>query len=414
MLSTLFVKQAALDRHLKAPFLHERNVYLEHLREQGTSLRRLMTVASMLVHVIEYLQLETLASVDRETIQSGAARWAYEAIWQKKIGVAANENAFRAIATSWLRFHDALLTPPVPVYPFGDVFPAYLHHLIRTRAICDDYMRRVRCVIAAFLTGVADRRRSFAEVSLQDALDYILLTRHAGLNIKSIATVCHILRGFFRFTESKGWTPRLISAGIVAPSVPRYDVEPRGPRWSDVRRMLSEKTGETPAALRSKAILLLLAIYGMRGVEVSSLTVDDLDWEERIITIRRAKGGRFQRLPLTAEVGTALFLYFCKGRSTLSNSTFFLTLSAPYRPISHSTLRLIVTKAMRRLGVQSKTHSTHSLRHSCATQLLRKGISMDEIARFLGHRNNRSISIYAKCPRIALRRVAEVSLTGVL
>jgi len=43
--------------------------------------------------------------------------------------------------------------------------------------------------------------------------------------------------------------------------------------------MLSEKTGETPAELRSKAILLLLAVYGMRGVEVSSLTLDDVDWE---------------------------------------------------------------------------------------------------------------------------------------
>jgi len=35
MLSTLFVRQAALDRHLKAPFLHEREVYLEHMRDIG-------------------------------------------------------------------------------------------------------------------------------------------------------------------------------------------------------------------------------------------------------------------------------------------------------------------------------------------------------------------------------------------
>jgi site-specific recombinase XerD len=82
--------------------------------------------------------------------------------------------------------------------------------------------------------------------------------------------------------------------------------------------------------------------------------------------------------------------------------------------MAHNSLRNIVASRMRQLGVKSALHSTHALRHSCATELLRKGVSMDDIARFLGHRDNKSVTIYAKCSRASVRKVGDFSLDGIL
>ena len=73
----------------------------------------------------------------------------------------------------------------------------------------------------------------------------------------------------------------------------------------------------------------------------------------------------------------------------------------------------IVGKRMRQLDIELEHVGPHSLRHACATRLLRKGASLQEIADFLGHRNLKSIGIYARYDTRSLRKVAAFSLAGV-
>jgi integrase/recombinase XerD len=73
----------------------------------------------------------------------------------------------------------------------------------------------------------------------------------------------------------------------------------------------------------------------------------------------------------------------------------------------------IASRRMRRLGIDSAHHGPHALRHACATHLLKKGSSLREIADFLGHRDCRSVGIYAKFDTRSLRKVAAFSLAGV-
>jgi len=56
----------------------------------------------------------------------------------------------------------------------------------------------------------------------------------------------------------------------------------------------------------------------------------------------------------------------------------------------------------------------HSLRHACATELLKQGASLREIADFLGHRDCQSVEIYAKFDMQSLLKVAALDLCGAL
>ena len=67
---------------------------------------------------------------------------------------------------------------------------------------------------------------------------------------------------------------------------------------------------------------------------------------------------------------------------------------------------------MKRLGIVSAHNGPHALRHACATHSLRRGASLKEIADFLGHRDTKSVAIYAKYDTRSLRKVAAFRLVG--
>ena len=69
---------------------------------------------------------------------------------------------------------------------------------------------------------------------------------------------------------------------------------------------------------------------------------------------------------------------------------------------------------MKALNIESEYFGPHALRHACATQLLKKGSSLRDIADFLGHKDTKSVSIYAKYDTRSLRALASFSLAGVL
>jgi integrase/recombinase XerD len=160
-------------------------------------------------------------------------------------------------------------------------------------------------------------------------------------------------------------------------------------------------------------MLFLCSIYGLRCSEVVNLTLDDFDWVGETFTVRRAKRGRVQQYPLQFEVGEAILQYLKSGRPRSACRNLFLSLNPPYRPVRPGSLWTIIAKRIQRLGLDWKPAGSHSFRHACATELLRRGSSLKEIADFLGHRGLESVTIYAKYDMRNLRKVAAFGLANV-
>jgi integrase/recombinase XerD len=160
-------------------------------------------------------------------------------------------------------------------------------------------------------------------------------------------------------------------------------------------------------------MLSFCAIYALRGIEVRHLMLSDFDWVNETFVVGRAKGGPIQQFPLQYEVGQAVLRYLRYGRPKCYNRELFVTLKPPYRPMNQCVMAALVRTRMQVLKVESLRCGTHSLRHACATELLRRGSSLVEIADFLGHRSIESVSIYARLDNRSLRRVATFSLAGV-
>jgi integrase len=166
------------------------------------------------------------------------------------------------------------------------------------------------------------------------------------------------------------------------------------------------------ADIRDKAIVMLFAVYGFRSTEVATLRLDDIDWEQGLISVARVKRRGRQTYPLIPIAGNAIIRYLQEVRPQSSYREIFLTLVPPYRPFSLGALYPVVGNRMVKLGIHTHHHGPHSLRHACATHLVSEGFSLKEVGDHLGHRSSLSTRIYAKVDLPSLREVAKFDIGG--
>jgi integrase len=152
------------------------------------------------------------------------------------------------------------------------------------------------------------------------------------------------------------------------------------------------------------AIVLVLLRLGLRASEVARLGLDDIDWRCGEMTIR-GKGGRNDQLPLPVEVGEAIAVYLRGGRPPSSSRYVFLTVTAPIRPLSSDGVGSLVYRACERAGVARV--GPHTLRRTLATETLRAGAPMSEVAQLLRHVDQATSSIYAAADAQAVAALAQ-------
>ena len=146
---------------------------------------------------------------------------------------------------------------------------------------------------------------------------------------------------------------------------------------------------------------LVFALYyacGLRRSEGYRLTIDNVNLDARTIFIKKGKGYKDRIVPMSEGVYRDLQDYIYNFRSHLKLPHNRLFVSA------HITLGRNL-KYLQQISndesIKSKKLTLHLLRHSIATHLLQNGMSIENIARFLGHTSLSSTQVYTHIqPRI--------------
>jgi integrase/recombinase XerD len=412
MIEGILEEPLALIRHKTAPLLKEREEFLSHLLRQGTSHPRVRSIAAYLIQVVRLMEFTTLRSVRLEEIKKAGESWAnYRGPHRGRKSGEAAAVCFTGIAKKWLRFHGRLMTP-IPAQPFSDLIRDFVEYMRSTQGLSSATIRSYSARAENFLKWLAGRRGALSSISLLHVDDYFSSKAADGWRPTTLATEGQGLRVFFRYAASRGWCAAGIDQGIQSPAIPKYDGSVKGPTWKEVRRLLHSTSGTKPATLRARAILSLCSIYALRSSEVARLRLSDFDWRDERFSVQRAKRGGAQHYPIQFEVGEAIIRYLTKGRPRCTSRHVFVTLHPPYRPLGSSSMWQIASRRMKQLKIVSAQRGPHALRHACATHLLKRGTSLEGIADFLGHRDSKSIGIYAKYDMRSLRKVAAFRLVG--
>lgn len=415
MIEIIYAWQRTRDKHKSAPLLRERERYLFHLQQQGFTRERLSTTANLLLQIIRILGLTEMRPITEEEIYKAASQWASDVDGHVNRGPGMGSlQVFRWCAIHWFTFHGALEAPPKKEPPLFEYLADFIQFSLQ-RGLASTTTKSYAERAGYFLVWYTARGGTQLEhLRSLDVACYLDEKAVAGWTAQSRATTCQALRSFFRHAGERGWCPTNIARCIKSPRVPKVEEAPRGPAWRDVKRLIRLTRTDNAADLRALPVILLCAVYGMRAAEVVQLKLEDIDWRNEIITIRRAKRGRIQQFPLQYEVGEAIIRYLQEVRPPCDVRNVFVTLTRPFRPIRRNFVWVLVGRRMRQHGLQLPHVGPHSLRHACATQLLKKGSSLQQIADFLGHRDIKSVSIYARHDPRMLRNVAQFSLAGLV
>jgi len=226
--------------------------------------------------------------------------------------------------------------------------------------------------------------------------------RHGHQRASSIVTATRV---FLRYLVASGQCDATLVAAVPAVATWKETDVPRHLAPSDVERVIASCDVATPAGLRDRAVLLLLARLGLRASDVAALTLDAFDWKEARVRVS-GKSRREDWLPLPQDAGDAVLAYLKGSRPRVRSEVLFFTLLAPIVPMSRWVVSTVVGRAIRRAGVSSPSHGAHVLRHSAAVRMLRAGSSLDEIGALLRHASIETTFHYAKVDRDLLVELA--------
>lgn len=284
----------------------------------------------------------------------------------------------------------------------------YLGFLTTHRGLAEATIGIRSSYVAPFLAELNLRQTPLgpADVLAGHVHDYVIRTSRA-MTRSSRKHLVSSLRSFLRFAHVRGYTERSLVEAVPVIHTYKLDRIPRGIPWDSVEKLLVASRRDNHSGRRAYAVFQLLATYGVRIGQVTSLKIQDIDWHQRLIRFASSKRGRDLCFPLTHEVAEALLAYF---RDTRGNAPFpevFLTIRGTPRPLSeHNRLYTFLDVYYRRAGIDSKIRGSHAIRHAFATRLMEQDVPIKTIADLLGHKCIQTTSIYTKVDLEHLRSVA--------
>jgi site-specific recombinase XerD len=304
------------------------------------------------------------------------------------------ERALRPLLT-YLQGVNAVGVTSAPEQERSELLQQYERYIVEERGITPAVRERYMEIADDFLRG-----RKLSSLTAGAVTRYV--DAHAGRPGFGgwLSALRAVLR--FLFIASKTKT----NLAFAVPSTPHWTQTslPQALEPDELSAVLSSPDRRTITGCRDYAVLILLSRLGLRACEVAATQIEDIDWPSGEIKIR-GKGRSLARLPLPVDVGEAIVAWLQRAQRSKTTRSVFVRVRAPYGPLTSPAVVRIATAALREAGIDRG--GAHRLRHTAATQMLRRGASMTEIAQVLRHRDLNTTAIYAKVDRGSLRTIAK-------
>lgn len=258
--------------------------------------------------------------------------------------------------------------------------------LLRSRMIEDLRIRNyaqntvkiyLRCV-AAFAKYFGQSPEVLNEGHIREYQLYLVEEKKSSWTFYN-QSVC-ALRFLYRKTLKKDWSMEHIP-------FPRQ--EKRLPEVLSVQEV--SKLFSCVRTVMSRTILQTMYGAGLRLMEALSLQPTDIDSERMVIRVRQGKGRKDRYVTLSPTLLESLREYYkacCPKKATL----LFPNRNGD-EPTHPTTVQRACTRAARAAGL-SKRVTTHTMRHSFATNLLEAGTDLRTIQLLLGHGSLNTTAIY--------------------
>ncbi len=278
----------------------------------------------------------------------------------------------------------------------GELMKDYLEYLRDSVGLSENTISNKQRYLAAFNNYLDANSLRLTDV------DFDVIARFYESQSYSLPSIhnCNCsLKLFFRYLFDNSLSEHDHSVFILRDAYRGHRNVPTTYREDEIQTMLLSVERASAIGKRDYVILLLAAEYGWRSSDIVNFRFGQIDWDNNRISLVQQKTGGQSVYPLLSSVGNAIIDYLKHGRPEANVPEILVSMNnvSKGQRLSTPTVHSIVSKYLRKADIKNwkeKKHGPHSLRHSLATNMLKRNVSLPIISSVLGHQNTETTRIY--------------------
>ncbi len=285
----------------------------------------------------------------------------------------------------------------------GLELPLFIDYLKETKnasaSTVSSYQRDLR-KLETYLTehGVSD----VENITSTNLNSYVLYLEKQGLSTATVSRNVASMKAFFHYACYQRRIEKDPTETIKAPHIEKK--MPDILTMDETVRLLEQPSGDSPKALRDRAMLELLYATGIRVSELISLKQEDVNLFLNYIVCRDEEKERV--IPFGDTAKQSLEQYLKAGREFLlkGETSEYLFVNCSGGMMSRQGFWKLVKQYAAKAGIEADI-TPHTLRHSFAAHLVQNGADLKSVQEMLGHSDISTTQVYLNMNVERVRRV---------
>jgi integrase/recombinase XerC/integrase/recombinase XerD len=251
-----------------------------------------------------------------------------------------------------------------------------------------------RRTLKQFFNWVEKKGYILSEIARPQLLEYKEDLLLSGMSTLTVGSYVTSVRRFYEWTEANKFYPN-IAKGIKSPKrKQQFKKQPLLP--AQATELLDHYKAKS---LRDYAIISLLLRTGLRTIEVIRASVEDITFKgsQRVLLIHgKGRDEKDNFVLLTDKTYQPIAQYLAsKGKVNSSEPLFTSTSNnSKGERLTTRSISYIAKEGLKAIGLDERSFTAHSLRHTTAVNILRAGGSLETAQFTLRHSNPATTQIY--------------------
>ena len=251
-----------------------------------------------------------------------------------------------------------------------------------------------RRTLKQYFNWIQKKGYLLSEIARPQLLEYKEELLSSGMSSLTVGSYISSVRRFYEWTEANKFYPN-VAKGIKTPKRrQQFKKQPLLP--AQATALLSYYQDK---ALRDYAIINLLLRTGLRTVEVTRATVADITFKssQRVLMVQGKGRDEKDNFVLLTDKAYQPIATYLATRTNLNDSEPLFTSTSNNskgETLTTRTISYIAKEGLKAIGLDERSFTAHSLRHTTAVNILRAGGSLETAQLTLRHSNPATTQIY--------------------
>ena len=291
-----------------------------------------------------------------------------------------------------------------------ETIPLYLNHL-KTLGRSNATLKGRRYDLKKFTRFLDQERINTLEdlsadimTLYQQELCFSLTAKNKPLTLRSQAQLMGVAKGFTKFLKEQDYLLHDPGEDIKVPKkpkrLPKVILKPE-----EIKDLINAPNMRTHSGFRDRIILEILYDTAIRSAELSGIKINDLDLDGGFIHIR-GKGNKDRVVPLSQRVCELTRNYILSVRPVFLRNTDsgHLILNRWGQKMDGNGIWNVIKRCSKAANIK-RNGTVHTIRHTCATHMLKNGAPVRHLQEMLGHESLESTQIYTHVTITDLKEV---------